>query len=204
MSRKRKRPEQGPASIEGTRKRQRKRRTHVREEHDREDTTTVQDHPSLSPYYPRVLSLRAYLLSKLPPSSKLRRRRLACLDGRDAYLDKGDGRTNGFLSARQLSELLDCTLVGVSEKSSTPGPGVRVDRTLLAQSQSASTCASGSDTGICSQVEVRFHEFHIHPWTNTLSCIACCVVLYLAHASIALILPIHPIFRVHMTDTESR
>lgn len=156
MSRKRKHLDQGFAYPEGARKRQRKRRTHAREDHDREDTTTALDHPAISPYYPQVLSLRAYLLSKLPPSSKLRRRRLACLDGRDASLDRGAGGTGGCVSGKQLSALLDTTLVGVSEKSSTAGSSGQVDRAILAQSHSAPTCASGSDAGICSQVEVRF------------------------------------------------
>lgn len=156
MSRKRKRLEQDPALPAAPRKRQRKRKTHVREERDSQHTTAVLGHPSLSSYYPRVLSLRAYLLSNLPPSSKLRRRRLACLGDNNGALDRDNGKSNGFLTGKQLSGLLDSTLVGVSERSSGPVAGGRVDRALLAQPQSLSTCASSSDSMFCSQVEVRF------------------------------------------------
>lgn len=160
MTRKRKSIEQGPSATDGPRKRRRRRRAHVREEYDRQHTTTtttdtVLDHPSLSPYYSRVLSLRAHLLSKLPPSSKLRRRRLACLGGKHGNVDRDGRRSTGLVTGKQLSEFLDSTLVGVSEDSPGLVTGGRVDRALFARPQSMSTCASALDTETCSQVEVR-------------------------------------------------
>ena len=40
-------------------------------------TPIATSHPTLSLYYPQILTLRDYLLSKLPPSSKSRRRKIA-------------------------------------------------------------------------------------------------------------------------------
>ncbi|KAI9787925.1 MAG: hypothetical protein M1816_007325 [Peltula sp. TS41687] len=157
MSRKRKRIEQGPSSADGPRKRQRKRRLHVREEHDTQHTSTpsaVLDHPSLSPYYSRMISLRAHLLSKLPPTSKLRRRRLASRNGQDRNVDREGSRSDGLVTGKQLSDLLDFTLVGVPEDSSGLVTTGRVERALFTQPQSVSTSTSALDASTCSQFEV--------------------------------------------------
>ena len=68
-----------------------------------------QYHPVLSAYFPRLLLLRDYLLSRLPASSKIRRRRLARLSPPVAAGD-GDG---------QAADLLDSIIVAVNEPSSS-------------------------------------------------------------------------------------
>lgn len=72
------------------------------------------EHPVLSRLYPEVLSLRHYLLSRLPASSTLknRRRKLSQLGIRT---DHQDAAPRGI--DLELGELLDATLVGV-----VPGP----------------------------------------------------------------------------------
>ena len=57
-------------------------------------------HALLALYYPRLLTLRSYLLYKLPETSKTRRRRIAEWGSNDA---DGDGD----------SHILDTTIVGV-------------------------------------------------------------------------------------------
>jgi len=94
-------------------------------------------HPVISLYYREVLNLRQYLLSQLPVSSKLRRRRIASL------------RTSQTAepSARSLADLLDSTLIGVL-KWSTPNVDSERQRDYRAftQSQSRSILVS-TDTG---------------------------------------------------------
>ncbi|KAL8950083.1 MAG: hypothetical protein Q9222_003867 [Ikaeria aurantiellina] len=69
-------------------------------------------HPTLSLYYPRILTLRAYLLSKLPKSSKTRKRKITALSGNVA---SGCNAQEGLIPANdtnaRLAKLLDCTLV---------------------------------------------------------------------------------------------
>jgi hypothetical protein len=66
-------------------------------------------HPTLSPFYARLLSLRRYLAFKLPPASKVRRRRVLAY-GRAAAASN-DANTE------ELAQLLDSTVVGLSERS---------------------------------------------------------------------------------------
>ncbi|KAL9578805.1 MAG: hypothetical protein Q9212_005488, partial [Teloschistes hypoglaucus] len=88
--------ERSPISaMTGKRKRHRPRKSDIapykRARHDVASTTFDQvTHPTLSLYYPRILTLRNYILSRLPPSSKKRRRRLIAL--------KCDAVTEGNIS----------------------------------------------------------------------------------------------------------
>ncbi|CAD6447834.1 90dde13d-292a-4651-93b4-1c553ad6b48e [Sclerotinia trifoliorum] len=71
----------------------------------------------LNKYYPNVLCLRDYLLSKLPVSSKVRRKKLLSV-GRKAsaniqYQDGDDGEDED----RVLGDFLDGTLIGVSSNN---------------------------------------------------------------------------------------
>lgn len=68
-------------------------------------------HPTLSLYYPCVFTLREHVLSRLPASSKTRRRKVAAL-GRSATKSRSSVRegTEGDIEA-VLVKLLDCTLV---------------------------------------------------------------------------------------------
>jgi telomerase reverse transcriptase len=63
----------------------------------------------LAQYYPHVCSLREYLLSKLPPTSKIRRRKILSV-GRNLARQTGE-------CDQALSDALDRTLIGVSKHS---------------------------------------------------------------------------------------
>lgn len=67
----------------------------------------------LSQYYSKVLTLREYLLSKLPPSSKVRRKKIISVTARGST-DVVDGDLDNECLARHL----DGTLVGVSYETS--------------------------------------------------------------------------------------
>ncbi|KAL8811751.1 MAG: hypothetical protein Q9223_002113 [Gallowayella weberi] len=78
-------------------------------------------HPTLSLYYPRILTLRGYVLSKLPATSKTRRRKIANirhLDGikRDSVkanheLRIQSSQSGGLDVEADLAKLLDRTLI---------------------------------------------------------------------------------------------
>ncbi|KAL2858750.1 hypothetical protein BJX68DRAFT_141302 [Aspergillus pseudodeflectus] len=61
-------------------------------------------HPVISQYYRRVVTLRQYILQRIPQSSKGRRRRIAAI--------RSDGTHLGT-NEESLAHLLDTTLVGV-------------------------------------------------------------------------------------------
>lgn len=152
MSRKRKRPD---AAAVGSAKRPRQQSRDAREPATAQDGSNVQ-HPTLSACYPRLLSLRAYLLYKLPGSSKARRRRLATLDRR-----KGAGNEvsqDGVASSEaelELAQLLDSTLVGLCERSAgqiEPRPEDLLH--FSPQHQSTGATRSGLDVDLYSQSEV--------------------------------------------------
>ncbi|KAF2112366.1 hypothetical protein BDV96DRAFT_159612 [Lophiotrema nucula] len=75
-------------------------------------TTPDVDHPVLRRLYPEVLSLRHYLLSKLPGSSKNRRRKLSQLGTSDPSQEPA-ATTSTCNVDSDLGSLLDSTLVGV-------------------------------------------------------------------------------------------
>ncbi|KAJ4344797.1 Telomerase reverse transcriptase [Didymosphaeria variabile] len=81
--------------------------------------TPAIEHPVLSRLYPGVLSLRHYLLSRLPASSKLksRRRKISQLG---IHPGQGDIAPRGI--DLELGELLDTTLVGVIPSSRAKKP----------------------------------------------------------------------------------
>lgn len=74
-------------------------------------TTVSVEHPVLSRLYPDLLSLRHYLLSRLPASSKLRDRRRKLSELGREHPSHGDTAPRGI--DLELGELLDSTLVGV-------------------------------------------------------------------------------------------
>ncbi|EEP82887.1 predicted protein [Uncinocarpus reesii 1704] len=96
---------------------------------DSQSQSAPPTHPVLSLYYPRVLPLRAYLLTLLPPSSKSRRRKLASLGvqhppdhaaHKPAPTPSGEvvpppAQADGAQQdrVRQVAALLDTALVGV-------------------------------------------------------------------------------------------
>lgn len=131
-------------------------------------------HPVLSFYYPSVVTLRAYLLSKLPVSSKIRRRRLAsigrCSEERCRYpphrASKGHGQGSGVDCADtsfcasdgrdgSLARLLDATLVcGADEVAADKHQSRLRELAAFSQQQQRLTGASSYGTQNCSQSEV--------------------------------------------------
>ncbi|KAI4202907.1 MAG: hypothetical protein LQ350_002278 [Teloschistes chrysophthalmus] len=105
--------------MTGKRKRHRPRKQDVapckRARHDVASTTFDHvTHPTLSLYYPRILTLRDYILSKLPPSSKKRRRRVIALKGdavTEAKTSKASSQCSQSTVVDALGRLLDRTLV---------------------------------------------------------------------------------------------
>ncbi|KAJ5096965.1 Telomere reverse transcriptase [Penicillium angulare] len=99
---------------------------------------THTSHPVISLYYRQLLPLRQYLLTQLPISSKLRRRRITSLRPTP---DRND------LHLQPLADLLDSTLVGVLKESSPTISSERQrDYRAFTQSQSRSVLIS-TDTG---------------------------------------------------------
>ncbi|KAF3762316.1 hypothetical protein M406DRAFT_332695 [Cryphonectria parasitica EP155] len=66
-------------------------------------------HALLAQYYPTTLTLRQYVLSHLPASSRIRRRKVAAVGTADGSEDDPSG------VRAQLATLLDTTLVGLAE-----------------------------------------------------------------------------------------
>ncbi len=126
------------------------------------------NHPVLSLYYPCVVTLRRYLLSKLPISSKARRRRLlatgSCAKRSyatnvDELIDGSDDDSHGALPC-----LLDTTLVCGLERSYLVQDQSRInDLATFSQHQSKSTAGSSPGRVNCSQSEVRLiHSLDVH------------------------------------------
>lgn len=120
----------------------------------------------LSQYYPKVLTLREYLLSKLPASSKIRRKKISAVKRR-IRCDRGDDTE---LDDPCLAEYLDQTLVGVQEEES-PKDERWKQWTCFSQraDNSESTVRSSDGDGDCSQSEVCYYllfapkECHCNP-----------------------------------------
>jgi hypothetical protein len=94
------------------------------------------DHPVLRRLYPEVLSLRHYVLSRLPTSSKNRRRRI---------LQLGQSNPSSDVDC-ELGQLLDSTLVGVTPKAATASRDEVIrtrEREIQSFSQQLSDCATG-------------------------------------------------------------
>ena len=136
-------------------------------------------HPTLSLYYSQILTLRNYLLSKLPAASKTRRRRIASA-GRDrlpvqgsteyaTFLDaeapqaietKG-GQATSILSESQdeLANLLDHTLVCVTDLQ-VPKSGSSRAKDFTSYSQQVSLTAGRSmGEGYSSQADVCLRHY---------------------------------------------
>jgi telomerase reverse transcriptase len=108
----------------------------------------------LSQYYPEVLTLRKYLLSKLPASSKVRRKKISAVKRR-IRCDRVDETE---LDDSNLAEYLDQTLVGVQEEES-PKDERWKQWTYFSQraDNSESTVRGGDGDEDCFQSEVRYY-----------------------------------------------
>ncbi|KAH7072960.1 hypothetical protein BKA63DRAFT_54667 [Paraphoma chrysanthemicola] len=106
-------------------------------------TPTSTDHPVLRRLYPEVWTLRHYLLSQLPRSSKNRRRRLCQLG---LTPPAGDGEPTSDID-RELGQLLDSTLIGCSSDASS-GPAAQTEedreREIKSFTQQRSQSTSGA------------------------------------------------------------
>jgi telomerase reverse transcriptase len=137
MARKRKRTRPNHA-IEGDQKRQK-----IAGDPSTKDAVVKQ--AVLAQFYPQVLSLREYLLSKLPANSKIRRKKILLVGKKP---DAGD-------ADRKLSSFLDATLVGVSKCKELPLEERWKQWTTFSQRPEDSTVsADRSGLGAYSQSEV--------------------------------------------------
>lgn len=100
----------------------------------------------LSQYYHEVMTLREYLLSKLPLSSKVRRRTIASVGKTQQSAEYDQTRGEG-VSANFMSKYLDGTLVGILEPSTRPK-----DERMKAWT-SFSQLADKNDSGIGGSVD---------------------------------------------------
>ncbi|KAI9782484.1 MAG: hypothetical protein M1839_004970 [Geoglossum umbratile] len=128
-----------------------------------ESKATV-SHPLLSLYYPRVVTLRDYFLSKLPSSSRARQRRVASLGiaAGDAAVEASDvvekESGSGMLA---LGRLLDSTLVGVPIGARSDSTSHLEELEAFSQSQYHSPSANSVGSGAYSQSE-KIIDFVIH------------------------------------------
>jgi telomerase reverse transcriptase len=133
--RKRKRPNH---AIEGDQKRRK-----IAEDSSKKDAVVKQ--AVLAQFYPQVFSLREYLLSKLPSSSKIRRKKILLVGKKP---DAGD-------ADRKLSAFLDGTLIGVSKCKELSQEEKWKQWTTFSQKPEDSTVsADRSVLGVYSQSEV--------------------------------------------------
>jgi len=154
MGRKRKRRvrlEPGEAPVSVYVKRQKKH-------HPAASINGSHSHPVLCRYYPKVQSLREYLLSRFPNSSKSRRRRISSLQHNskddDRELKSAGDEDQDESDGSKLANLLDSTLVGAGEVAGPESICRSKDFELFSQ-QISSTVASSLGEGTLSQPEVR-------------------------------------------------
>jgi len=112
--------------------------------------TAVVKQALLAQYYPKVVSLREYLLLKLPTSSKVRRKKILSL-GHKSHVEETEQEN------QSLAEFLDNVLVGISP-CAEPLKKVRLKQWNSFSQRgdvSVSTLANVSGAGVFSQSEVR-------------------------------------------------
>lgn len=98
----------------------------------------------LAQFYPQVISLRAFLILKLPPSSKVRRKKILSV-----------GKTPDSEADQKLSKFLDQTLVGVSKHKGVSQEERWQQWTTFSQKADDSiSFANTTGVGIFSQSEV--------------------------------------------------
>lgn len=115
-------------------------------------------HPLLSLYYPQVLTLRNYLLSRLPLFSKSRRRRVTSAGthyqtSADVAASEDPSNTHRLEDDRALAKLLDATLVGRPDGQSPDQDDSRVRELATFSQKVTSTIGSSAGSGTRSQSE---------------------------------------------------
>jgi telomerase reverse transcriptase len=132
--RKRSRPNHGLGSDQ--------KRQKISEASSRKDSVVKE--ALLAQFYPQVFSLREYLISKLPPNSKVRRRKILSV-----------GKNPDSEADQKLSEFLDQTLVGVAKHQGVSQAERWRQWTTFSQKADESTpFANLSGAGLFSQSEV--------------------------------------------------
>ena len=127
------------------------------------DCTAAIKHPLLSAYYPTVLTLRAYILSRLPATSKTRRRKILGLGEHSRVVPlplessatpaKAEKEVEHGLEDL-LANLLDTTLVGVLRRRTGEVDQSRVNDFKTFSQQVSPSAQSTLGEGISSQSDV--------------------------------------------------
>lgn len=152
----------------------RKRRCRFEENHKRakveEKIITPVKHPALGLYYRNVLTLRDYLLSKLPTTFKTRRRKIVSILPETAHFHHEDEETSTLSqNGQRLSKLLNNTLVcTVHEQTPRSDSSRIVDFEAFSQhfSPTAGSSIGGSTSSLSDLVDfaiwLLFHKTHRH------------------------------------------
>ena len=115
-------------------------------------------HPLLSLYYPRLLTLRHYLQSQLPPSARSRRRRIASAATQHETFDAVGAsdyqrNTQRVEDDGALATLLDTTLIGQFQAQRPDRDDSRIRELATLSQKVTSTVGSSVGGGTCSQSE---------------------------------------------------
>lgn len=120
---------------------------HLKANGNQTPSTAETSHPVISLYYRQVVTLRQYILQRIPKSSKSRRRRITAVRGRDVAGGLKDPVTTQSQN-QDLATLLDTALVGIwKELPPTQSQARRRDFVQFSQAQSAAVSQLGTDTG---------------------------------------------------------
>lgn len=113
-------------------------------------------HAVISQYYPSVLSLRQYMLAKLPSSSRIRRKKISTA-GRASQ--SSDGGVNEI--EKSVGRLLDTTLIGLPEQTKSNAEDLWDQWTSFSQrgDESTVTLSNGLAGAAFSQSEVSSIDF---------------------------------------------
>jgi hypothetical protein len=106
-------------------------------------SSTTISHPLLSLYYSRVITLRDYVVSRLPSSSKTRQRKIASLGTAARGPAIGGGVAKCESDELALATLLDSTLVGVPFDANSDTTGHLKELETFSQQHSASANSTG-------------------------------------------------------------
>ena len=148
----------------GKRKRSRPHKEVCKRAKIRGEIITPVNHPTLSLYYRNILTLKDYLLSKLPTTSKARRRRIASIVPDKPNFHHNDEDTSTLSRDRHsLSRLLKDTLIcTVHEQTPEPEPSRIKDLATFSQRFSPTAGSSvGGNTSLSELVDyVIWRLFH--------------------------------------------
>ena len=127
---------------------------HLKNNHSSPPVDDSHSHPVLCRYFPKVQTLRQYLLSRFSHSSKSKRRKITTLrcNSRDDDEDADEGDDS------KLAKLLDSTLVGFGDEAGSESRCRTKDFELFSQ-QFSPTAASSLGEGTVSQPEVNKNLF---------------------------------------------